>query len=532
MVHHCASPCLEAWAETYISRGLAVAGIVDQEKRPTQRDWTLRSEYAHSFRDQYANIGIMCGRLSGDLVCIDLDSFEALKDADQFLPKTGMIEGRPGKPKSHRYFRVTHIIPEFTAMCAGGMGGPCTLQFTNPATGERIIDFLGTGNQANAPPTIWTSKDRSRQETREWDELGEPLLIDHAALLKAVAELARRHGGVNARWEKFVNPPAKSPRKKTASRQTGYTNEDIDIPDGEAVRQARRYVQGIPGAVEGRGGDRLTFEVACHLVVDFGLSVEDALPLFLEWNSRCTPPWPVDRLVYKLSRAEEVSLTKGKQVGGKVRNSRAIDVHVLEDEPDVVVGVGAAASGAKSYVTLGPCLWAAMLYTNGVYLLYHDLEQVNWAGKFVHIAAPSTIRTNSKIVHDLYQLSQLLREKGARVDVYCPRSPDGRGVTIADDVEVEVLTPPRDAEEFNLADRNARELAKHWKGRKRNKKSPKMDVAVKWLVDNQVMALSPLVVARAKEEGVARRTLERALSQLKNQHPLKENTSPLLSQFV
>jgi len=53
-----------------------------------------------------ANVGVRMGRVSGGLVDIDLDSPEAVAMADEFLPRTDAIFGRPGKPRSHRLFKV------------------------------------------------------------------------------------------------------------------------------------------------------------------------------------------------------------------------------------------------------------------------------------------------------------------------------------------------------------------------------------------------------------------------------------------
>jgi putative DNA primase/helicase len=51
------------------------------------------------------NVGIILGRASG-LVDIDLDSNNALKLADHFLPPTPFVFGRASKLRSHRVFRV------------------------------------------------------------------------------------------------------------------------------------------------------------------------------------------------------------------------------------------------------------------------------------------------------------------------------------------------------------------------------------------------------------------------------------------
>ena len=57
----------------------------------------------------------------------------------------------------------------------------------------------------------------------------------------------------------------------------------------------------LPG---GGGGHATTFGVACLLVWGFGLSPEEAMPLMLEYNARCQPPWAERDLWHKLRSAE------------------------------------------------------------------------------------------------------------------------------------------------------------------------------------------------------------------------------------
>lgn len=57
------------------------------------------------------------------------------------------------------------------------------------------------------------------------------------------------------------------------------------------VERARACVATRPPAIEGQGGNATTFSVAMLLVWGFGLSPSEALPVFLEYNARCEPPW-------------------------------------------------------------------------------------------------------------------------------------------------------------------------------------------------------------------------------------------------
>src|SRR4051794_15837987 len=104
---------LREWVDVYNEHGLAVVRLLPGQKRPTDLGWTESGMAKDDFKGGY-NLGVMTGALSGNVVCVDLDSAEALDLADRFLPPTDMLGGRPGKPNSHRYFRVINLAPELT----------------------------------------------------------------------------------------------------------------------------------------------------------------------------------------------------------------------------------------------------------------------------------------------------------------------------------------------------------------------------------------------------------------------------------
>src|SRR5262245_30950190 len=82
------------------------------QKLPHYARWGTYSMGPDDFTERHG-VGFICGRKNRDLVCIDVDSLEALKLAAGFLPYTGMIDGRPGKPMSHYWYRVKDIPPEY-----------------------------------------------------------------------------------------------------------------------------------------------------------------------------------------------------------------------------------------------------------------------------------------------------------------------------------------------------------------------------------------------------------------------------------
>ena len=159
---------------------------------------------------------------------MDLDDQAALSLADEYLPPTGMVDGRPGKPRSHRAFLVPcGSIPEDehsqaaqaapAAVRFAGHPGPRTRSYQGP-DGKEILKLVGTGGQVVCPPSLHPSGER-----RAWagpgGRPGEPAAIDYPTLRAAVEELARacgwrprersnaRPAGASRRAE-VVRPPA------------------------------------------------------------------------------------------------------------------------------------------------------------------------------------------------------------------------------------------------------------------------------------------------------------------------------------
>jgi hypothetical protein len=505
------SECVQQWATEYRRRGLAVCRLKPGEKRPTYKGWNRASLEPGDFGSD-DSIGIISGRLSGDLVCVDIDCREALAEADRYLPPTRMEEGRPGKPRSHRWFRVTDIPPEWTATCAGGMGGPRTTQFARGRqAGGMVVEFRGTGGQAVVPASLWTNKDGSQQERRIWHSFGQPSVLGHLELLEAVARFAAAFGGRNSRWEAASRPRA--PRRE--AKKEVVVPDLMGLPAGDVAQRARAYLRKVPPAVEGQGGDRHTFVVACRLVRDFALAVEDALPLMLEWNARCVPPWTVEDLVRKLEAAEALDGPVGTKL--RPRSSRTIEVGLRPGDREVTVGVDCAKADA-SYINLAPDLWAGMVKHGHTFGLAPELDAIDWAGKVVTLATPSNVFSNKKVVYDEFQLAYLLRERGAEVLALRIRSENGRCLTLSQTEDVEVVTPPMSAREAvaaaQAASQKAREQDAARRSAPRNKPSVKLEQAVNWLKKRNAQEVTKDLVKKAKRKGWSQRTLYRAIKKI------------------
>jgi hypothetical protein len=77
----------------------------------------------------------------------------------------------------------------------------------------------------------------------------------------------------------------------------------------------------MPPAISGQHGHDATFAVAKKLVHDFGMTEAQALPILLDFNARCQPPWNEDELRHKLEGAR--NLTRPKKPRGHLREEIA-----------------------------------------------------------------------------------------------------------------------------------------------------------------------------------------------------------------
>jgi len=110
-------------------------------------------------------------------------------------------------------------------------------------------------------------------------------------------KFVRGHGEIDLARLPLLKPeliPPPAPKAKA-----------IDDEPMRRIYRARLWIQKVPGAVSGQGGHAATWRVACHLTGRFGLSVTEAMPLMLEWNDGCKPPWSFYELSRKLNQASQ-----------------------------------------------------------------------------------------------------------------------------------------------------------------------------------------------------------------------------------
>ncbi len=158
----------------YARRGFNPTPLVPGSKATRLPDWNnttiAEADVPTVFRAD-DGIGLVLGESSGGLVVVDVDSPEAVALADRFLPDTGMVDGRPGKPASHRFYRC-NPLPAYASFKSAAMGG------------KAIVELLGKGRQVVVPPTTIEGNRRA------WVSGGDPLQIDPDALTRRVVLLA------------------------------------------------------------------------------------------------------------------------------------------------------------------------------------------------------------------------------------------------------------------------------------------------------------------------------------------------------
>lgn len=160
--HRSTLPNAKQAAKRLRARGLAVCRIDAATKTPTYPGCSTHSLDAADVAPDDL-IGIVAGPLSHGnheghaLNVVALDDANAVKLADKHLPKTGLLEGRPSKQRSHRYYLVPFdAIPQQehstaaqaapAAIEVAGHLGPRPRSFRNP-TGLEILRLIGTGGR-------------------------------------------------------------------------------------------------------------------------------------------------------------------------------------------------------------------------------------------------------------------------------------------------------------------------------------------------------------------------------------------------
>jgi len=272
---------LEA-AVAYCRRGWSPIPIPHRSKNPGYNGWEqtrLKEEELPSrFNGAPQNIGVLLGEPSGWLIDVDLDHPRCVELADQFLPPTPAVFGRPGKKRSHREYRVNAPVP--------------TKKHKSKSAGM-LVELRSTGLQTVFPPSTHESGEPITWET----EGAEPALIDPEALLAAVERLAN---AVRVELGERAAPKAlKSPPQSAAGGHPAKTKFTGTVA-GCVDAMLRMNM-----ADHNDGSGRL-FAAACR-VVEHDLSDADGLAAIREYARQKPFPreWTDQQILDRIHDAEK-----------------------------------------------------------------------------------------------------------------------------------------------------------------------------------------------------------------------------------
>lgn len=248
-------------ATRYTNWDWRVVPIPFCSKNPGRKGWEqLRltvDELADYFPGGPQNIGVLLGEPSDWTVDIDLDHPRCVELADQFLPPTGASFGRPGKPRSHRLYRVT--------------GPVATKKFPSKSAGM-LVELRSTGTQTVFPPSVHESG-----ETIAWDQQDpQPAEIDPQELLACVQRLADA-----VKVELGEKAPAKKSSTKSARNHAAVEVLTHDSSNGTANSKNQFLAGGRNDALTSLAG-KMRF---------WGADLPEIETRLLQENQqRCVPP--------------------------------------------------------------------------------------------------------------------------------------------------------------------------------------------------------------------------------------------------
>ena len=131
----------DKWLRFYAERGLATLPLRPREKRPLRRGWRTPTPDAWVGAPADANVGILCGAPSGDLVVLDFDSRDGPREilgvrAEELAVHTLVV----------RTWRGWHVYAR-SVNC----------RTHSPLAG---LDIRAEGSLVVAPPSVHPSGDR------------------------------------------------------------------------------------------------------------------------------------------------------------------------------------------------------------------------------------------------------------------------------------------------------------------------------------------------------------------------------------
>jgi hypothetical protein len=279
------APLVLEYALAYVRRGWAVVPIPHRSKKAVLGGWQrLRlkeDDLPQHFGGAPQNIGVLTGEPSGWTVDVDLDHPRAVELADEFLPPTPAVFGRPGKPRSHRFYRATKPV--------------ATKQHRSKSAGM-IVEIRSTGGQTVVPPSIHETGEPITWET----EGAEPAEVDPDILVEVVNRLADTVK-VELGEKAAPKPKKERPRPQRVSGPREPQGQTPDKPE-RCLRAVLRI-----GLADHKDGSRRLFAAACRCV-EHDLSDGEVIACIRAYEVQKPFPrtWTDAEILQRLRDAEKV----------------------------------------------------------------------------------------------------------------------------------------------------------------------------------------------------------------------------------
>lgn len=159
-------------ATYYISRGWQVVPLAPGKKNPVDDGW-LKLVFTPDDFNPDDGIGI---RSVNGIVVVDVDAPEAVQVADNFLPETGVVWGRRGKPRAKRVY--ASVFPK-------------SVSLKDQENNAELV-AIHSNHQDVAPPSLWRKIEEETgkvldTQTLEWSgDIGVVATVEGVALMRAV----------------------------------------------------------------------------------------------------------------------------------------------------------------------------------------------------------------------------------------------------------------------------------------------------------------------------------------------------------
>lgn len=286
-------------AVEYLAYGWKPLLLHHMKKQPNARSWDWKSHNPTEAEilswPTDGNLGVLMGSPS-NLLDIDLDDPIAVGLATRFLPTT-LRFGRKSNPSSH-WLYTCHACRE-------------TRKFADH-NGGMLVELRSSGCQTMMPPSIhpegemveWESGTSIAEIT--YDDLHR--CVSHLSAATLLTKFQCRMDGLPSSIDAVVGHYTQIASSQIADRVSQWLGLRREVP---VLDRARAYVQAMPPAVAGSGGDLMTWKVSIALKRGFSLSDSDVMTILREYSARCSPPWSEKDLAHKVSQANKSTQSEG-----------------------------------------------------------------------------------------------------------------------------------------------------------------------------------------------------------------------------